>query len=155
MRLSDVTEIFFAALLLKWELTAPEDKKVGTLDGERTQNSQQERMARALRVISTGWEDKYFSKLTLKWRKNDGRSYISKDSSGMNKPIYINNGWWFDGCASLQDKQGMMQSFTQLGYTPTFVRCVNTFIAGESIQSFIPTDEEQEIIISKIREDQD
>lgn len=152
MRLSDVTEIFFAALLLKWELTAPDDGKGGMLDGEKALNTQQERMARALRIIATGWEDKYFSKLAIKWRKNDGRSYISKDNTGMNRPIYINSGWWLDGCASLTDKQGMMQSFTQLGYTPTFVRCVNAFIAGESIKDFIPTDEEQEIIISKFRD---
>lgn len=149
MRLSDVSEIFFAALLLKWELSAPHDRSVGILDGERTQNTQQLRMAYALKIISMRWEDKYFSKLTLKWRKNDGRSYISKDKSGMNTPLYINEGWWLDGCASLTEKQSMMQSFTQLGYSPIFVRCVNSFIAGESILKYIPTDEEQDEIIAK------
>ena len=57
MRLKDPVEIFFLTLLLRWEKSAPPDKKQGLLDGEPERNTQMSRMAYVLNKVGAGAED--------------------------------------------------------------------------------------------------
>lgn len=156
MRLKDPVEILFLAFLLRWEKSAPADKKQGLLDGNPERNTQMSRMAFVLNKISIGVEDKYFGKLSIgsSWSKPGGNSFLAKTSQHMENPYSLNAGWWLDGCASLEKKQEMMQDLTKLGFSSLFTKCACDFIAGKSVESYVPTDEEQDEIIRKIDEDE-
>ena len=48
----------------------------------------------------------------------------------------------------------MMQDLTKLGLSPAFARCACDFVAGDSVEPYIPTEEEQDEIIRKINEEE-
>ena len=155
MRLKDPVEILFLGLLLRWENTAPPDKTQGFLDDNPERNTQMSRMAYVLNKVGTGVEDKYFLKLSVgaSWSKLSG-TFLDKNNDHMENPYPLNASWWLDGCASLERKLEMMQDLTKLGISPTFTRCACDFIAGESVASYMPTEEEQDEIVRKIREEE-
>ena len=152
MRLRDPVEILFLGVMLRWEKTAPPDKKQGMLDGEPERNTQMSRMAFVLNKVGVGLEDKYFQKLAVgaSWSKPGGR-YLDKNKEHMENPISLHKGWWLDGCASLERKLEMMQDLTKLGLSPTFTKCACDFVAGKSVASYMPTESEQDEIIQALR----
>lgn len=151
MHLKDPVELLYLALMLRWERTAPPDKQQGLLDGKSERNTQISRMAYVLTKVAAGSEEKTFSTLARYTRRNDGESYISKNSSWMKEPYLLNDGWYFEGCTSLVQKQSFLQFLTKLGLSGVFVTCADEFVAGNSIDKFLPTDEEQEEILQKIK----
>lgn len=151
MRLLDPVEILYLALMLRWEKTAPPDRHKGYLDGEEERNSQISRMAYVLKKISVGDEERVFNVLATHSRREDGRSYISKDSSWMKEPYPLWDGWFFEGCTNLKQKQDIIQSLTKLKLSPAFVACVDDFVEGRSVEGFLPREEDEEIIMQKVR----
>lgn len=156
MRLKDPVEILFLGYLLRWEHTSPPDKKQGLLDGEPERNTQMSRMAYVLNKVGVGVEDKYFRKLAVgaSWSKPGGK-FLDKNNEHMENPHPLNEGWWLDGCASLERKLEMMQDLTKLGLSPSFTKCACDFIAGNSVESYLPTKEEQDEIVRRIRKEEE
>jgi hypothetical protein len=151
-RLSDPVELLYLALMLRWERTAPPDQHQGSLDGLPVRNTQIARMADLLRKIGAGESERVFRSLARYARRNDGRSYISKDHAWMIEPCPLLDGWFFEGCVSLERKQAILQNLTKLGFSSDFVACTDEFVAGRSIQKYLPTDEEQAEIVIKLRQ---
>jgi hypothetical protein len=109
-------------------------------------------MGDLLRKVGAGAKERVFSTLARYSRRNDGESYISKNSSWMTEPYPLLQGWFFEGCTSLEQKQSILQHLTKVGLSPTFAACADDFVAGKSVVKYLPTDEEQEEIIRKIKE---
>lgn len=152
MSLNSPVEVLFLSLMLRWEETAPPDKKQGLLDGKPERNTQMSRMAYILKKVAIGVENKYFQRLAVgaSWSKPGGR-YLDKNKEHMENPIYLNNGWWLDGCASLERKLEMMRDLTKLGLSPAFTNCACDFVAGKSVASYMPTERRQDEIIQALR----
>ena len=70
----------------------------------------------------------------------------------MNSPCSLSSGWHFEGCTSLEQKQQCIRSVIQLGLSPLFERCFDDFVAGRSVVDYMPTLEEQEVILERLRE---
>jgi len=79
-------ELLWLALMLRWENAGVTDGVSCTLDGEPAKNSQIERMAYVLRKLSTSADGGRFQTLAVHTRRQDGGSYISKDTSWMKEP---------------------------------------------------------------------
>lgn len=152
MRLKDPVEILYLSLMLRWERSAPPDKKQGLLDGKPERNTQASRMVYILRKIGAGSEDRTFSILSTHSRRSDGESYISKNHRWMEDPRELLDGWYFEGCTSLKQKQDILQGLTKIGLSAAFVACADDFVSGESVRRYCPTEEEQEEILASIRE---
>jgi len=120
---------------------------MGVLDGETASNTQITRMAYILKKIAAGQEERTYQLLSRHSRRNDGKSYISKDSSWMLEPYPLSEGWYLEGCTSLNQKQVILQHLTELGLSPTLVDCIDEFVAGKSIEDRIPSEEEAEEIL--------
>lgn len=151
MRLKDPVEVFLLYLMHQWMESAPESGRTGLHQGEPKVNSQMMRAAYILKVIGFAEEDKVFNKLAVHCRRNDGHSYISKDAAWMEKPLELGGGWYFEGGTSLVQKQGILSSLTKIGYSPTFVSAADTFVAGQPVSEFFPTDEEAKLLLSQIK----
>ena len=68
----------------------------------------------------------------------------------MIEPYALSNGWSFEGCTSLPQKQSFVQELTKLGLSLVFVSCLDNFVAGKSVEAFMPTREEQEDIVQDL-----
>jgi hypothetical protein len=152
MHVTDPVELVFLALLLRWEQSAPPDKKQGLLDGERERNTQMSRMAYVLSKVGVGVEDKYFQRLSVGagWSKPGGK-FLDKNKSHMENPIGLNKGWWLDGCASLERKLEILSDLRKLGFSQAFTNSACDFVAGKSVVGYLPTEEEQDEIIRNLR----
>lgn len=153
MQITNSIEYLYLVLMLRWEKTAPPDKHWGTLDDKKEQNSQITRFAYIIRKIAAGQEDEFYSKLENYTRRKDGNSYISKKSTWMNQPVELGNGWFFEGCTSLEQKHGFIQSFSKLGLSPALCRAIEDFVANKSIEQWLPTEAEANALLAKIQND--
>lgn len=140
-------EGLYLALMLRWERNAPPDGQWGWLDDKFACNSQKARMADLLKKIGAGDERRVFPVLARYSTRRDGRSYISRDPSWMEDPTHLLDGWYLEGCTSLKQKQDILQQLTKVGLSPAFVACADDFVAGVSVRSYIPSEEEQREII--------
>jgi hypothetical protein len=131
----------------RWHLSAPADGHYGELDGVREQNSQEARLAYALQKVAAGQVERAFSTLSQCAQRRDGGSYISKDRERMTSPRPLWNGWYLEGCASLEQKRTIIRSLKHLGLSPGMVAAVDAFVSGEDIDKYYPTDEEAEEMI--------
>ncbi|MFM9913374.1 MAG: hypothetical protein ACKVN9_07570 [Methylophilaceae bacterium] len=152
--IQNLYEILCLCLMLQWERSAPPDRHKGELDGKPEINSQISRMAYLLKKVAAiqqivGKEKNLYQVLATHSRRNDGESYISKKSFWMKSPTLLSDGWYFEGGTSLIQKQDILQILTKLGLSATFARCVDDFVAGESVEGYLPNSEEQEEIIQK------
>lgn len=151
MRLKDPVEVFLLSLMHQWMDSAPEDGRKGLYHGEPKVNSQMMRAAYILKIVGVAEEDKVFSKLAVHCRRNDGHSYISKNAEWMEKPLELGGGWYFEGGTSLVQKQGILNSLTKIGYSSTFIAATDTFVAGQPVINFFPTDEEAKLLLGQIK----
>ncbi len=155
MRLTEPIEVMYLTLMIRWENTAPPDGKQGLLDDEPERNTQISRMVYLLRKIAAGAEEKIYNTLSTFSSRNDGESYISMNHSWMEDPRELGAGWYFEGCTSLVQKQNILQALSKLGLSGTFVNCADDFVAGKGIQKYFPTEEENDIILVRIKELED
>jgi hypothetical protein len=139
-------ECLYLALMLRWENVGVADSASCTAGGKTAINSQIERLAYILRKIGPGADEGRFQTLSLNTRRQDGRSYISKDSSWMENPENIGDGWFFEGCTNLPQKREILRALRKVGYSTPFVECCQEFVAGKSVRKFIPTEKEAERI---------
>jgi hypothetical protein len=70
----------------------------------------------------------------------------------MKAPYPLGEGWYFEGCTSLVQKQSFLRYLTKLGLSAALVACADDFVAGKSVEKYLPTDEEQEQIPRRIQE---
>jgi hypothetical protein len=152
--LKNPVEVLYLALMSRWETTAPPDGHQGLLDSEPARNTQISRMAYLLQKVAAGNEERTYQMLADLTRRNDGESYISKDSSWMREPYRLNENWFFEGCTSLVQKQSFTEHLAKLGLSSSFIACADAFVAGESVKKFFPTEEEKKEVLRKIREKQ-
>lgn len=148
--LKDVVEILYLALMLRWQSTAPPDRHLGLLDGKPERNTQTARLAYAIRKIAAGNVDRTYQLLAKHSRRNDNRSYFSKDHSWMIEPYPLSDGWYFEGCTSLVQKLTFLQHLTKMGLSSLFVACLDDFIANKNVQHYMPSLEEQEELIREV-----
>ena len=151
MGLKEPVEILYLALMQRWERDAPPDGRQGLLDGVPERNTQKSRMVYLLQKIAVPHEDLVYQTLARYTRRNDGESYFSRDSSWMKEPCALGKGWYFEGCTSLHQKQDCLKQLTRVGLSPSFVRAADDFVAGLSIESYFPTDEEGNEILERIK----
>lgn len=151
MRLRNPVEILYLDLMHRWQSTAPGDGKHGTLDGMPEINSQVARLAYVLNKIGAGQIKKIFSKLESLTERRDGSSHISKYKEQLENPYPLLDGWYLEGCASLEKKHDLVRELRMLGVSPTFVRAVDDFVSGKSIDKYFPNDGELVEIVRQIR----
>jgi hypothetical protein len=147
-------EFLYFMMMSEWERTAPPDGKQGLFEGKPVRNSQMARLVFLLKKISVGSEEKTFNTLSRYSCREDGESYISRNSGWMEQPCELYDGWYFEGCTSLRQKQDILQNLTKLGLSPTMVACADDFVAGKSIQKYNPTTEELKEIIADFKKGQ-
>jgi len=148
MTIRNSVEYLYQVLMLRWEEAAPPDNHEGILDGEPVRNTQVTRMAYILRKIPSGNSDSVFRTLEVHTRRRDGKSYVSKDRGWMEQPYPLLDGWYFEGCTNLSQKQGILQQLTKVGLSAGFVACCDDFVAGNSIRKHLPTLEEIEGMVA-------
>lgn len=149
MGIKNTVEYLYLALMLRWEKSAPQDGHQGLLDGKPARNTQITRMAYILSKIAAGQKERTFQLLSRHSRRNDGRSYISQDASWMKEPYPLSDGWFFEGCTSLVQKQEILQHLTKLDLSPTLVSCIDDFVSGKSIEHRLPSEDEAEEILRR------
>lgn len=146
MAIKNTVEYMYLGLMLRWEENAPPDRHEGLLDGKSARNTQITRMAYILTTIAAGQKERTYQLLSRYSRRHDGKSNISKDSTWMTEPYPLSGGWFFEGCTSLIQKQGILQHLSKLDLSPTLVACIDEFVAGKSIKGRIPSKEEADEI---------
>lgn len=146
LRVHDQWEFWLVAILLRWEQNAPPDRHWGELDGRPACNSQQQRLAHVLQKVAIGRVDDAYPTLARYTRRWDGESYVSMDPSWMKKPMPLWDGWYVEGGQSLEQKFDLLDNITLLGYSPEFVECARDFVEGRSIEGYLPTFEELEVL---------
>lgn len=139
MRLKEPVKFLYLALMLRWERTAPKDKHQGVLDGVVARNTQISRFAYVLSKVGAGNVETTYSSLEQLTRRNDGRAYITRDSSWMTEPYPLQDGWHFEGCCSLEQKKQLLGHLLQLGLSPAFIECARDFVEGKSLGTYLPT----------------
>lgn len=147
MRLRQPVEVLYLALMQRWQQEAPPDGELGLLDGVPVRNSQIARMVFLLKKIAAGNMERTFNALARHTRREDGESYISKDSSWMIEPAELVEGWFFEGCTSLAQKQSFLHNLVKLGLSADFVHCAAEFVAGRSVAAFFPSEAESEELL--------
>ena len=125
MGIKNTVEYLYLALMLRWEKDAPPDRHKGLLDDVPTRNTQITRMAYILKKIAAGQAERTYLLLSLHSRREDGKSYISKDSSWMKESYPLTHGWFFEGCTSLDQKQRILKNLSKLDLSPTLVNCID------------------------------
>jgi hypothetical protein len=143
MRLRDPVECLYLSLMHRWQVTAPPDHNWGLLDGEPVQNSQVARLAYVLKKVAVGQVEQVFRALEKLTRRRDGSSLISTQPARMESPYPLWDGWYLEGCISLEQKRTVVRQLRQLGLTPAFIDAVEDFVAGDNIDRHFPTPEEQ------------
>ena len=151
MHLHDPVEFIYLNYMYTWQSTAPGDRKHGTLDGMPEINSQVARLAHVLNKFGAGQSKKIFSKLESLTERRDGSSYISKYKERLENPHPLLDGWYLEGCASLEQKHDLVQELKMLGVSPTLVHAIDDFVSGKPIDKYFPNDEEQIEIVRQIR----
>ncbi len=153
-RLNDPVEILYLTLMYRWETSAPPDRGVGLLDGSPERNSQISRMVYLLRKIAAGDTVRVYSSLAQSTRRKDGHSYISDDPVWMENPAELGYGWYFEGGTSLVQKQDILQALRKLGLSAPFIACADNFVAGRSVLDCFPTEEEEQKILARLKDQQ-
>ena len=116
-RVIEPVEIMYLSLMSRWMRTAPPDRHKGEKGGKRIRNTQIERLAFVLRNIGVGPRaEQTYSTIALHSRRSDGNSYVSKDPSWMHTPTPLTDGWYFEGCTSLAQKQAELHNLGKLGF---------------------------------------
>ena len=151
MRVNDPVEVLYLSLMSRWQKTAPLDRHAGFLDGEPAQNTQITRLIYVLQKIAAGNVERVYSMLARYSRRSDGESYISKNSSWMERPSPLGDGWFFEGCTSLVQKQDIVGNLSKLGLSGAFVQAVDDFIANKPIEQYFPTEAEEQLMLAKIQ----
>lgn len=148
MHITDSLEFLYLMLMLRWEQTAPHNGHQGLLlNGEKIRNTQISRMGYILTTVANN----SYSILARYTLRNDGESYISKNSSWMGTPYPLGDGWYFEGDTSLLQKQSILQHLTKLGLSGTFVACADDFVAGNSLQKYLPTEKDEKDMLDNIQ----
>lgn len=147
MHLKDVVEILYLGMMLRWERTGPPDGHLGELDGEPRRNSQMARLARVLKLVASGDESCVFNHLAARTQRRDGPSYVSRERPRMNEPVDLLDGWYLEGCTSLEQKREILEALRELELSSDFVAAAFEFVAGRSVQGFMPTGDEQNEIV--------
>lgn len=155
MHITEPVEYLYLCLMRRWEQTAPPDRHQGLLDGEPERNTQISRFAYVLRKIAAGSDESVFVTLARFTRRNDGESYISKNASWMEEPYPLGDGWYFEGCTSLKQKQEILQNLRWVGMSSVFVACAEDFVAGTSVAKYEPTSTEADAVLRRIHESED
>jgi len=153
MHVLDPVECLYLSLMHRWQTTAPPDHHTGRLDGEPEENSQVARLAYVLKKIAVGQVDETFASLEKLTLKRDGSSHISKDTRRMRSPYPLWDGWYLEGCMDLVAKLEIIRQLRQLGLSPAFVRSVESFVANDPIDRYLPSLQEQEEIIRRLEQD--
>lgn len=149
LRIQDPWECVLAVLLLRWEQNAPPDRHWGELDGVPTCNSQEARLAYVLQKVAVGQVNGVYSSLARYTRREkDSNSYISRDSSWMGSAHPLWEGWYVEGRQSLPQKHDLLDKLTKLGLSPVFKACAKDFVAGSSIEKYLPTNEESKVMLN-------
>lgn len=152
MRVIDSVEVLYLSLMQRWERTAPADRHEGERDGITARNTQAERLAFVIGNIAVGRHaDSVYSTLARYTRRDDGNSYISKDPSWMVQPVSLTDGWYFEGCTSLIQKQSVLNHLGKLGLSGVFSQAAEDFVANKSIQKYFPKVEDEPEILERIR----
>ena len=152
MRVIEPVEILYLTRMQRWQRTAPPDQHQGELDGIPTRNSQTERLIYVLRDIAVGPRaNNTYSILARYSRRNDGNSYISQNTSWMIQPVELSNGWYFEGCTSLVQKQSILHHLGKLGLSSIFSQAVEDFVANKSIEGYLPTEADEPAIRARIQ----
>lgn len=99
--LKDTVEIWYLALMLRWEQKASPDRHEGLLGGKPARNTQVARMVYVLNMIATGQVDRTYKRLSQRMQRGDGKSYVSSNSDWMKEPYPLLGGWYLEGCMSL------------------------------------------------------
>lgn len=150
MVIKNSTEYFWLLLMMSWEKTVPQARHEEHTDGETCKSSAIARIAFILSKIALGQEERVYQLLSQHMRKqNDDRSYISKDSSGMKNPYPLSNGWFLESCANIVQEKEILHFLTKLDISQALVNSIDEFVAGKSIMSRIPSDEETEEILRR------
>lgn len=150
MRVTNPVEILYLSLMHRWQRTAPIDRHEGLLDGKPARNTQTARLVYVLQKIAAGNVEHVYSALARHTRRNDGESYISKNSSWMENPFPLGDGWFFEGCTSLAQKHFVVQQLSTFGLSGAFGQAVEDFVAHKPIEQYFPSEEEEEQILTKI-----
>jgi hypothetical protein len=152
MRLTDPVELLYLSLMIRWERTAPPNRHEGILDSKPERNTQISRMGYVLQKVAAGDTEHTFKTLQRYTRRKDGKSYISEGFSWMKEPYPLGDGWYFEGCTSLFQKLSFLKGLKSLKLTDTFVACASDFVAGKSVEKYLPTEEDQEETLREIQE---
>jgi len=150
--ITDPVELVYLSLMLRWERTAPPDRSGGLLDGKPARNTQTARLAYVLQKVAVGLREEPFATLARYSRRKDGESSVSRNPATMIQPHALTDGWYVEGCMNLQQKQMFLQNITRLGLSSAFAACLDDFVAGKSVEDYLPTEEEQVEILRKIDE---
>jgi len=77
---------------------------------------------------------------------------ISKNRLWMEKPRELFDGWYFESCTSLIQKQEVLQGSRKVGLSASFVSCADDFVADKNVLKYLPREEEQNQIIARFKE---
>ena len=133
MRVVEPVEVLYLSLMNRWEQSAPADKHKGYLDGDESRNTQAERLKYVLEKIALGnleTTERVYSTLARHTRRQDGESYVSKNSSWMQQPEALSLGWYFEGCTSLEQKMNVVAALSHVGMSGPFVQATAEFVAA-------------------------
>jgi hypothetical protein len=153
-RVIDPVEILYLYFMDRWQRTAPPDRHGGYLDGDPARNSQTARLVFMLRKIAAGNPERHYGTLAVYSRREraEGDSYISKDPTWMKEPADLGDGWYFEGCTSLpQKQQKVLHYLGKLGLSPEFCQAAEDFVANKPIDKYLPTEAEEPAVLEKIR----
>jgi len=151
MAINNEKELELLAFLVEWGNKTPEDRKGIQSQHYYKQNTQTTRLSFVLNLIVANnkkFNDVYKQIERLTTRAKDGNSYFSKDSSWMKEPYHIKEGWYFEGCTSLVQKQRCIQKLTNIKFlsgfrfSGIFSDCLCDFIADSNLSKYIPIEDE-------------
>mgnify|MGYP001810446238 CR=1 FL=1 len=152
MRVIEPVEVLYLSLKHRWERTAQPDRHEGELDGVPTRNTQVERLAFLLKKIALGrHSERIHSTLARHTGRNDGNSYVSKDPSWMEQPTILTDGWYFEGCTSLVQKQAILHNLGKLGFSGPFCQATEDFVANKSIKKYLPNEDDEKEVLARIQ----
>jgi len=146
LRVQNQWEFCLFAILLRWEQNAPPDRHWGEFDGRPACNSQQQRLAHLLQTVAVGGVDVVYRTLARYTRRRDGNSNVSTDPSWMSEPMPLWDGWYVEGCLNIGQKLDLLDNLSKIGYSPEFVECARDFVEGRSVEGYLPTFEELEVM---------
>lgn len=148
-RIRDTRELIELAWMLRWEDGAPDDRKLGSLDGEDARNTQQVRLARLLNLLCA--HDRDFGRLAELNRKlKSEASLITKEASSLQQAIAVGRDWFVEGCLNLGQKLEIVDTVRYIGRSRGFVEAAKSFVTGETVRGYILDDwEEAKMLIAE------